>query len=141
MTITGVPRRYGSAGAYGKAMGMEQLPFWRRLTHHPAYDDYWQDQAVDRILGKRPLTVPTLLVGSLWDQEDIYGAAAVFDASTARPTRIWCSARGTMARQRGRRRARSARFGLDTGHWFRAKILIPFLDQQLKGAAGRTSRA
>ena len=26
---------YGSAGAYGKAMGMEQLPFWDRLTEHP----------------------------------------------------------------------------------------------------------
>ena len=32
--------RYGSAGAYGRAIGMEQLPFWRRLTSHPAYDGY-----------------------------------------------------------------------------------------------------
>ena len=72
--------RYGSAAAYGRAMGMEQLPFWLRLTQHPAYDEYWQDQAVDRILGARPLTVPTLLVDSEWDQEDIYGAPAVFNA-------------------------------------------------------------
>src|SRR5437899_3173106 len=55
--------RYGSAGAYGQAMGMEQLPFWQRLTQHPAYDEYWLDQAVDRILAANPLTVPTLLVG------------------------------------------------------------------------------
>jgi predicted acyl esterase len=27
--------RYGSAGAYGEAMGMGQLPFWVRLTEHP----------------------------------------------------------------------------------------------------------
>ena len=27
--------RYGSAGAYGQAMGMDQLPFWLRLTQHP----------------------------------------------------------------------------------------------------------
>src|SRR5215469_9900951 len=52
---------YGSAGAYGSAMGMQQLPFWERLTQHPADDEYWQDQAVDRILGASPLTVPTLL--------------------------------------------------------------------------------
>ncbi len=32
--------RYGSAGAYGHAMGMDQLPFWLRLTQHPAYDEY-----------------------------------------------------------------------------------------------------
>ena len=61
-------------------MRMEQLPFWLRLTQHPAYDAYWQDQAVDRILGAQPLTVPTLLVDSEWDQEDIYGAPAVFNA-------------------------------------------------------------
>ena len=72
--------RYGSAGAYADAMGMEQLPFWQRLSQHPAYDEYWQDQAVDRILGAKPLTVPTLLVDSEWDQEDIYGAPAVFNA-------------------------------------------------------------
>src|SRR5207245_2301388 len=46
--------RHGSAGAYGHAMGMEQLPFWDRLVQHPAYDEYWQDQAVDRILADWP---------------------------------------------------------------------------------------
>ncbi|HEX6603567.1 MAG TPA: CocE/NonD family hydrolase, partial [Sphingomicrobium sp.] len=39
--------RYGSAGAYGQAMGMAQLPFWNRLTQHPDYDRFWQLQAVD----------------------------------------------------------------------------------------------
>src|SRR5437660_1349304 len=29
--------RHGSAATYGHAMGMEQLPFWQRLTQHPAY--------------------------------------------------------------------------------------------------------
>src|SRR5437868_2748953 len=77
--------QYGSAGAYGQAMGMDQLPFWVRLVQHPAYDEYWQDQAVDRILGRTPLTVPTLFVGSLWDQEDIYGAPPVFEATKGSP--------------------------------------------------------
>ena len=49
--------RYGSAAAYGRAVGMEQLPFWRRLLQHPDYDEYWQSQAMDRILSARPLTV------------------------------------------------------------------------------------
>ena len=30
--------RHGSAGAFGRAMGMDQLPFWRRLLEHPDYD-------------------------------------------------------------------------------------------------------
>ena len=85
-------------------MGMEQLPFWVRLTQHPDYDEYWRDQAVDRILARAPLAVPTLLVDSLWDQEDIYGAPAVYEAvKTQRQMRISCSARGTTARPMDRR--------------------------------------
>ena len=37
-------------------------------------------QALDKILATQPLTVPTLLVAGQWDQEDIYGAPAVFAA-------------------------------------------------------------
>ena len=91
------------------------------------------DQAVDRILARTPLTVPTLLVDSLWDQEDIYGAPAVLRRSSAAPMRISCSARGTTARPMApaTRSARSTSTG-DTGKWFRANVMIPFLDQYLK---------
>ena len=129
-------KMYGSAGAYGRAMGMEQLPFWNRLTEHPAYDEFWQDQAVDKILGQRPLTVPTLLVGSEWDQEDIYGAPAVFNAVKGSDhgnvhlvlgpwhhgqANIAASALGPLD------------WGSDTGKWFRQNVMIPFLDEHLKG--------
>jgi putative CocE/NonD family hydrolase len=40
----------------------------------PAYDAFWRDQAVDKMLAAQPLKVPVMLVHSLWDQEDIYGA-------------------------------------------------------------------
>jgi predicted acyl esterase len=49
---------------------MEQLVFWRKLTEHPAYDAFWQQQAMDRVLAAQPLTVPVMLVAGLWDQED-----------------------------------------------------------------------
>jgi predicted acyl esterase len=35
---------------------------------------------MDRVLAAEPLTVPTMLVHSLWDQEDIYGDIAVYKA-------------------------------------------------------------
>ena len=126
--------RYGSAGAYGRAMGMDQLPFWLRLTQHPAYDEYWQDQAVDRILAQKPLTVPTLLIDSLWDQEDIYGAPAVFNAVKASPNAHlalgpWHHGQvNTTAVTLG-----PIDWGNDTARWFRQNILIPFLDEHLKG--------
>jgi putative CocE/NonD family hydrolase len=126
----------GSAGAYARSLGMDQLPFWRRLTQHPDYDLYWREQAVDRILAARPLTVPALIVGSLWDQEDIYGAPALFDA-------VKRSAKGQAHLVLGPwhhgQMAGPAMslgpmtFGQDTGRWFRARLLLPFLDQHLKG--------
>jgi len=126
--------RYGSAGAYGRAMGMEQLPFWQRLTQHPAYDEYWQDQAVDRILGAKPLSVPTLLVGSEWDQEDIYGAPTVFNAVKTSPNAHlvlgpWHHGQANIAGFS----LGPLDWGSDTSKWFRQNIMIPFLDEHLKG--------
>jgi putative CocE/NonD family hydrolase len=126
--------RYGSAGAYGRAMGMEQLPFWVRLMQHPDYDEFWQRQAVDRILAARPLTVPTLLVGSLWDQEDIYGAPAAFAAVKASPNAHLVLGPWHHGQANGAAVTLGPLdWGNDTGRWFRKSVMIPFLDQHLKG--------
>jgi putative CocE/NonD family hydrolase len=70
----------GSAGDMAKKHGLDDIGFAQKLMAHPAYDAFWQDQAVDKLLAKETLTVPTMLVHSLWDQEDIYGNMAVYKA-------------------------------------------------------------
>jgi putative CocE/NonD family hydrolase len=126
--------RYGTAGAYGQAMGMDQLPFWVRLAQHPAYDEYWQEQAVDRILARAPLSVPTLFVGGEWDQEDIYGAAAAFGATKASADAHLVLGPWYHGQENGPAMALGPfDWGGDTGRWFRANVMIPFLDQHLKG--------
>ncbi|HEX7809285.1 MAG TPA: CocE/NonD family hydrolase, partial [Thermoanaerobaculia bacterium] len=35
----------GSAGALGKAHGLEQVGFWNRILAHPSYDSWWSQQA------------------------------------------------------------------------------------------------
>ena len=70
----------GSAGDLGKAHGLEQVGFWNKILAHPSYDSWWSQQAMDKILAAQPLKVPVMLVHSLWDQEDIYGAIAVYKA-------------------------------------------------------------
>jgi putative CocE/NonD family hydrolase len=76
--------RAGSVNALAKQRGLTEMGFWRKLVAHPTYDQFWQDQAVDKILAaqyaQHPPTVPTMLVHSLWDAEDIYGAIAVYKA-------------------------------------------------------------
>ncbi len=70
----------GSAGDLGKAHGLEQVGFWNKILAHPSYDAWWSQQAMDKVLAAQPLKVPVMLVHSLWDQEDIYGAIAVYKA-------------------------------------------------------------
>ena len=131
---------YGSAGAMGKAYGMGQIGFWNKLVAHPAYDSFWSEQAMDRILAGQPLKVPVMLVDSLWDQEDIYGAMAVYKAIKPKDSRNdmvylvmgpWHH--GQEIEPAGELGA--IRFGSDTGTYFQEQILAPFLAHYLKSDA------
>ena len=70
----------GSAGDFARYGGLEQLPFWRKIEEHPAYDAFWQGQALDRIMAKTPLKVPVMWLQGLWDQEDMWGAIHCYEA-------------------------------------------------------------
>ncbi|RZK02502.1 MAG: CocE/NonD family hydrolase [Novosphingobium sp.] len=70
----------GSTRELARKWGLEDLPAVRKVLEHPNYDDYWQGQALDKLLAARKLTVPVMLVVGQWDQEDSYGAPAVYRA-------------------------------------------------------------
>ncbi len=132
--------RAGSAGELGRLRGLEQVGFWRKLLAHPSYDAFWRDQAMDRILAAQPLQVPVMLVGSLWDQEDIYGAVAVYRAIAAKDTthdKVFLVLGPWHHGQEIRDGSALGplRFGSDTGLYFRQHILRPFLDRYLKDGA------
>ena len=133
----------GSAGDLGKAKGLDQVGFWRKILEHPAYDSFWQEQAVDKILAREPLKVPTMLVDSLWDQEDIYGAIAVYKAIKPKDTgndKVYLVL-GPWHHGQEIEDASSLgalKFGSDTGLYFREHILAPFLAKYLKDEAPQT---
>ena len=136
----------GSAGELGRRRGMEQLGFWRKLLEHPAYDSFWQGQAVDKILAAQPLKVPVMLVHSLWDQEDIYGAVAVYKGLEPKDTkndRVFLVLGPWHHGQAIREGSAlgSLRFGSDTALTFRREVLRPFLDQYLKDGAPQSEVA
>ncbi|HUK36456.1 MAG TPA: CocE/NonD family hydrolase [Vicinamibacterales bacterium] len=79
-------RRMGSAGDFAKAAGFDQLPWWRKVAEHPSYDAFWQEQALDALLAKQPLTVPTIWLQGLWDQEDMWGAIHAYQAIEPKDT-------------------------------------------------------
>jgi putative CocE/NonD family hydrolase len=130
----------GSAGELGRQRGLEQVGFWRKLVEHPAYDSFWQQQAVDKLLAKEPLKVPVMLVHSLWDQEDIYGATAVYKAIEPKDTNNDKVFLVMGPWHHGQEIADGSslgaiKFGSDTALYFRQKILRPFLDHYLKDDA------
>ncbi len=136
----------GSAGELGRRHGLEQVGFWRKLLEHPSYDAFWRDQAVDRVLAAEPLKVPVMLVHSLWDQEDIYGAIAVYKAIKPKDTgndKVFLVLgpwhHGQAVRDGSTLGA--LKFGSDTALYFRREILRPFLDQYLKDGAPKADVA
>jgi putative CocE/NonD family hydrolase len=128
--------RAGSAGELARQRGVEQSGFWRKLAAHPAYDEFWQSQAVDTLLVKQPVTVPTLLVHSLWDAEDIYGAIAVYKAikPNDKDNKVFL-AMGPWnhgGQDGDGSKLGPIRFNSDTGLHFREEVLMPFLERYLK---------
>ena len=126
-----------SAGAIAKTQGLEQLGFWRKITEHPAYDRFWQEAALDRVLAKQPLKVPVMLVASLWDQEDIYGAPAVWRAlkpKDANNDMVYMSmGPWHHGQEAGEASALGAiKWDQDTAKYWRRHILAPFLAHYLK---------
>jgi putative CocE/NonD family hydrolase len=136
----------GSAGELGRRHGLEQLGFWKKILDHPSYDAFWREQAMDRILAAQPLKVPVMLVHSLWDQEDIYGAPAVYkllepkDLANDKVFLVmgpWHHGQSILeGSQLG-----ALRFDSDTALYFRRNILRPFLDQYLKDGAPKADIA
>ena len=73
----------GSAADFAARFGIGRLPYFQKIVQHPAYDEFWQQQALDQTLAREPPTVPTLIVASFWDQEDIYGGVHTYAALAA----------------------------------------------------------
>ncbi|MFO0900386.1 MAG: CocE/NonD family hydrolase [Pirellulales bacterium] len=136
----------GSAGELGRRKGLDQLGFWRKLTEHPSYDSFWREQAVDKLLGARPLSIPTMLVHGYWDQEDIYGAPAVYRALEPKDKnndKVFLVMGPWFHGQQIEDGSKlgAIHFGSDTSRHFRREILAPFLAQYLKDGAPKANVA
>ncbi|HEX4440457.1 MAG TPA: CocE/NonD family hydrolase [Thermoanaerobaculia bacterium] len=135
-----------SAGEIARRHGMDAIGFWRKVVDHPSYDAFWRDQAMDQILGAQPLKVPVLLVHSLWDQEDIYGAPAVYRAIKPKDTGndkvflVLGPWHHGQAIHDGSTLG-PLRFEQNTALQFRRDVLAPFLAQYLKDGAPKADIA
>ena len=108
---------------------------WKAFIEHPSWDSYWQARATNLYL--TDTSVPTLVVGGWWDQEDLYGPLAMYKSleKNDRDNQVFLvmgpwnhggwGGRG--------RRLGAIDFGSDTGRHFRSEIQAPFFAKHLKG--------
>jgi hypothetical protein len=134
----------GSAGDFARAAGLDQLPFWRKLDEHPAYDGFWQGQALDKIMGQQPLTVPTMWLQGLWDQEDMWGAIHSYeqvepkDKNNDKNYLVMGPWRHSQVNYDGTSLGPMQWDG-DTALQFRRDVLKPFFDQYLVDGAPKAN--
>jgi putative CocE/NonD family hydrolase len=132
-------RRDVSAGAYAEIHGLDQLPWAKKMMAHPAYDEFWQGQALDKLVAQRPSAVPTMWIQGLWDQEDMWGAIHCYLALKAQgqvdhnflvmgPWRH--SQVNSDAYNLG-----PLKWDGDTTLQFRRDVLLPFFDRYLRPGA------
>ena len=129
-------RRIGSAGAWAKKSGYDQLPYWKRMSDHPAYDEFWQGQALDKLIAANPSNIPTLWEQGLWDQEDIYGAITAWEALKAKgKTGSNFLVMGPWRHSQINREGRELgpfKWDGDTAAQFREEMVLPLFNQHLK---------
>jgi putative CocE/NonD family hydrolase len=129
----------GSMADYAHRLNIENYPFVQKLFQNPAYTDFWSLQAVDKWMAAHPLTVPTMLEVGQWDQEDSYGAPAVYRALKDK-----YEGSGLLHLVIGPWRHSGANhygwelgaldFAGDTALQWRTRYMKPFFDHYLKGA-------
>lgn len=130
----------GSADAFAKSEGIDQLPYWHVMVDHPTYDGFWQSQALDKLIAAKPLTVPTMWEQGLWDQEDMWGAIHSYRALKAKgtPDTMNYLVMGPWFHSQVNREGRSLgalTWATDTTAQWRREVLLPFFNQYLKPGA------
>ena len=112
-----------------------KFPTWNDFVAHPNHDSFWQQRDVTNYLNQ--VSVPTLVVGGWWDQEDLYGPLATYQALEKHDRKnMVFLVEGPWNhggwRRTGRRLA-DADFGSATGKYFRKEIEAPWFAFYLKG--------
>jgi uncharacterized protein len=128
--------KFPTLDSLARASEVARLPSWLGFSTHPSYDSYWQSKALQNVLTRA--SVPTLLVGGWWDQEDILGPQLMYRtleaADSGQKNRVvlgpWFH--GGWAQPAGDSLGPVA-LGSNTAEYFRQQIQRPWLAYYLHG--------
>lgn len=134
--------RAGSAGNYARNHGLDHLPWARRIMEHPAYDAFWQGQALDKLVAEQPSQVPTMWLQGLWDQEDMWGAIhcylALKEKGQADHNYLVMGPWRHSNVNYDAYNLGPLKWNGDTAYQFRREVVKPFFDEYLKSDARKS---
>jgi putative CocE/NonD family hydrolase len=127
----------GNAEGLAREAGAENMGYWKLLVEHTAYDAFWQSQALETLIAKTPLTVPTMWEQGLWDQEDMWGANHAYRAweSQDKKNDMNFLVMGPWFHSQINRQGRGLGpfvWSADTALEWRRDVLLPFFNQYLQ---------
>jgi uncharacterized protein len=128
--------RAGTLKQLASYMG-DSIKFWKDLYAHPNYDDWWKARNVRNFVNNVPAGTATLVVGGLFDAEDVFGAWATYKAIEQKAKNNnkivmgpWYH--GQWAARDGSQMG-NVKFMSNTSEWYQNNIELPFFNYHLKG--------
>jgi putative CocE/NonD family hydrolase len=130
----------GAAGTGLGALLDDRHEMWSYLMKYPSYGPYWREVAADHWFESPARLVPTLHVHGFWDQEDIYGSPAVYEALERHDTTNEYNYFAAGPWYHGQHFDDGSRLGVldfdeNTAKRFRQDVLARFLRRYLHGDA------
>ena len=115
----------------------EDNEFWQQLKDHPNYDEFWQSRGI--VQHVKDVKPAVMIVGGLFDAEDLYGPFAVYDNIEKTGDNFssivfgpW--SHGDWARNSERQSVGNVYFGDRISHHFQKDYETRFFDHFLKGS-------
>lgn len=127
----------GTLKDFARLMG-DSIRFWKELYAHPNYDAWWKARNARNHVQHIPATTNTLVVGGLFDAEDVFGAWNLYKAIEEKGKNNNKLVMGPWFHgQWGGRGDGSSlghvRFGSKTSEWYQNNVEVPFFNYHLKG--------
>lgn len=113
-----------------------KVAFWKEMTEHPNYDEFWQSRNLLPHLSK--IKPATLIVGGLFDMEDLYGPLKIYRAIEKTSPGSYNVLvmgpwrHGGWTRTTGEELGR-ATFGFPTSTFYQKEVDLAFFKHFLKG--------
>jgi len=111
--------------------------FWKQITEHPNYDEFWQKRSI--IPHLKDVKHAVLTVGGWYDAEDLYGPLTIYKTIERTSPKAQNSiimgpwTHGGWSRERGQQIVNDIYYGDSISTYFQKEIEAPFFAYHLKG--------